>query len=282
VIGIDPSTFAAVAFWDDAFADHPLPALMADLAAPGGTTPVLLDGSSARVASIGVGGFTLPVRVVATATAFPGQASGSTIVVSTPALERALAARGLGLDDVGAEVEVWAHGRTARAVSYLEGLGVPAASIRTADTFVHAPNFRAISSSFGFMELLGVLAALVAVIGVVLYLQARQRARLIAYAMASRMGLSSGGHRAAVALELGLILLIAAAAGTILAIVAGAAMTPWIDPLPSVAPTPTFRTPGAVLLVVSIGAPLIALLGGALVQRRTDRSDVAEALRYAG
>jgi ABC-type antimicrobial peptide transport system permease subunit len=147
---------------------------------------------------------------------------------------------------------------------------------------VRAPNFRAITSSFGFMELLGVLAALVAIIGVVLYLQARQRARLISYAMASRMGLSRRDHRAAVVAEIGAILLVAAAVGTILAAIAGAAMSPWLDPLPAVAPAPSFRTPSGVLLVVLVAVPLTALIGGAVAQRRTDRSNVAEALRYAG
>jgi putative ABC transport system permease protein len=282
LLGVDPSTFAAAAFWDPRFSDDPLGTLMGAIARPGSALPVIVDGASASPSAISLGGYDVPVRMAGTTAAFPGQGGGSTLVLSTPALERTLAARGLSLGDVGADVEVWARGRTARAVTYLEGLGVAPGSIRTADRFVRAPNFRAISSSFGFMELLGVLAAAVALVGVVLYLQARQRSRLISYAMTSRMGLSRSGHRAAVVAEIAAILLVAAVVGSVLAIVAGSAMSPWVDPLPSVAPAPSFRLPTGVLALVLLAVPLTAVVGAAIVQRRTDAGSVAEALRYAG
>jgi hypothetical protein len=282
LVGVDPSTFARVGYWDPRFSGRSIDELMASIAGGGSALRVIAGATTGRISSIALGGYALPVRVEATTSAFPGGASGPTLVVSTPVLQRALAERGLSLDDVAADVEVWARGRTARAVAYVEGLGVPPGSIRVADRFVQAPNFRAISSSFGFMELLGVLAATMALVGVVLYLQARHRTRLISYAIASRMGLSRAGHRAAVFAEIGATLLVAVVVGIGLAVAAGAAMSPWVDPLPSVAPAPSFHAPMGVLGLVLLGVPLTSLVGGVVVQRRADSASVAEALRYAG
>jgi putative ABC transport system permease protein len=281
VLGVDPATFASAAFWDPGFADRPLADLLADLDQAGGRLPALSVASS-DVAEIALGGFTVPVASVDGVRAFPGQGTGPTLVVATPALRRILASHGISLDSLGASYLVWVRGSVARATAYVEGLGLSSDAVRTAAAFVGAPRFRAIASTFLFMELLGVLAAVVALLGVVLYLQARHHARLVSYAMSSRMGLSRGAHRMAVFLEIAAVLLASAVVGSALALVAGAVLSPWVDPMPSLPPSPAFRPPIPLFALIALAVPVTGGIAALVVQHRTDRANVAEELRYAG
>jgi putative ABC transport system permease protein len=280
VLGVDPSSFAHAAFWDPGFADRPLEELLGRLDRAGGTLPALVVGGA--VDAVDVGGFRLGVSTVAGVGAFPGQGPGTTVVVSTPALQRALARHGISLGSVGVTYAVWVRGAVARAVDYVEGLGLSSTAVRTTAAFVGAPRFRATSATFLFMELLGVLAAVVALLGVLLYLQARQHARLVSYAVSSRMGLTRRMHRGAVFLEIGAVLLASAVVGSALALVAGALLSPWIDPLPALPPSPSFRPPLGLFAAIAIAVPLTGAIAAIVVQRRTDRANVAEELRYAG
>lgn len=280
VLGVDPATFAGAAFWDPGFADRPLGELLAGLDRPGGALPAVVVGP--RPDAVDVGGFRIGLSVVSDVRAFPGQGRGTTLVVSTPALQRALSSHGISLGSIGVSYAVWVRGSVADAVAYVEGLGLSSTAVRTTAAFVGAPRFRAVSSTFLYMELLGVLAAVVALLGVLLYLQARQHARLVSYAVSSRMGLSRSAHRAAVFLEIGAVLLASAAVGSALALAAGALLSPWVDPLPSLPPAPSFRPPLGLFAAIALAVPLTGAVAAAIVQRRTDRANVAEELRYAG
>jgi putative ABC transport system permease protein len=280
VLGVDPATFGTVAFWDPGFADQPLDDMLRDLDRPGAVLPALAVGRG--VGAIDIGGFRFDVSTVTGVAAFPGQGTGTTLVVSTPALQRVLASHGISLGSIGVTYAVWVRGPVSRAVDYVEGLGLSSTAVRTAAAFVGAPTFRAISSTFLFMELLGVLAAVVALLGVLLYLQARQHARLVSYAVSSRMGLSRGAHRRAVFLEIGAVLLASATVGGALALAAGALLSPWVDPMPSLPPSPSFRPPIGLFAAIAVAVPVTAAVATFLVQRRADRANVAEELRYAG
>ena len=96
------------------------------------------------------------------------------------------------------------------------------------------------------------------------------------------MGLSRSAHRIAVFVEIGAVLLASAVVGCVLALVAGALLSPWVDPLPSLPPTPAFRPPFAVFAAIALAVPLTGAVAATVVQQRTDRANVAEELRYAG
>jgi putative ABC transport system permease protein len=282
LLGVDPATFAAAAFWDPGFADRSLPALLRELGRGGASLPALVVGSSPDPRAIDLGGFDIAVRSVERVRAFSGQGPGSTLVVATPVLERILASHGISFGSLGATDLVWVRGPVAHATAYVEGLGLSPGAIRTAAAFVGAPKFQAISSTFAFMELLGVLAAVVALLGVVLYLQARHHARLVSYAISSRMGLTRRSHRLAVFLEIGSVLLAAVLVGSVLALVAGAVLSPWVDPMPALPPSPAFSPPVPLFAAIAIAVPVTGAIAALVVQWRTDRANVAEELRYAG
>jgi hypothetical protein len=96
------------------------------------------------------------------------------------------------------------------------------------------------------------------------------------------MGLSRGAHRRAVFLEIGAVLLASATIGGALALAAGALLSPWVDPMPSLPPSPSFRPPIGLFAAIAVAVPVTAAVATFLVQRRADRANVAEELRYAG
>ena len=135
--------------------------------------------------------------------------------------------------------------------------------------------------TFGFLEALGVLAGLVAAVAVLLYLQARQRAREVSYALAARMGLGRAAHRRSVLLEVAGMLAVAFALGVLLGTVGAAAVVGRIDLLPHVPPGPSVRIPLQVIGLAAAGLAIIAVAGAWLAQRQADRANVAEVLRRA-
>jgi len=143
-------------------------------------------------------------------------------------------------------------------------------------------DFRPISWTFGFLQALGVMAGLIALGGVLLHLEARQRSREMSYALARRMGLRRAAHELSVAIELGAILSASFAIGSGLAWVAARLVYGTLDPLPAVPPPPVFRTPAVVLAITGVAVVAAAWFGAWRVQRAADRANVAEVMRLAG
>jgi putative ABC transport system permease protein len=294
LLAVDPATFAAAVHWDASWADRPLGVLLDRLdagAAGMGRLPALLAGPAAPGSNaVEIGSARLPLTVVGHTAAFPGmsRADRSLLVVSTASLERA--ARGastVAIDAEGevrarTEHEVWAREDPAAVLAVLRGAGTVPGAVRTAGTVMRTPAFLTVSWTFSMLQALGILAGLVALIGLVLYVQARQRGRLVAYALARRMGLTRGAHLRSVALELAAMLLFSFALGTVLAVVTSSLVYRRLDPMPDIPPALQLRLPAAVLGLTLAGVGLAALAGALLVQRGADRANVAEVMRLAG
>jgi putative ABC transport system permease protein len=145
---------------------------------------------------------------------------------------------------------------------------------------LQTPALRALTWAFVFMELIGVVTAVIALIGLVLYLQARQRSRELSYALGRRMGLTSGAHRAAVVIEIMLLLVSALVAGAVLALGATALTYRRLDPLPDLPPDLTLDVPGSLLLTIGAAIVICAAVGGWWVQHRAERANVGAVLRF--
>ncbi|MEA2509519.1 MAG: putative transport system permease protein [Actinomycetota bacterium] len=282
LLGIDPSTFASSAFWDHSFSSAPLDELVSKLGSalagqrlpavivgqgfpPGGS----LDYSSARI----------PIRVVGTARAWPGMAVGRPMIVTTnDAFTAAL--KKAGTPTQNAQHELWIKGDTAGILRALDKSGLAVAPVTAAKTEA-LPGFLALHWTLGFLEALGLLTGAIALVGIVLYLQARQRARQVAYALSRRMGLGGPQHLRAIGLELAGMLLPALLIGVTLSALATKLVYQRLDPLPAVPPPALLRWPGE-LIAVTAGTIVLLTIGTAwLVQRSADRGNVAELMRLA-
>ncbi|HYM64108.1 MAG TPA: FtsX-like permease family protein, partial [Gaiellaceae bacterium] len=206
------------------------------------------------------------------------------LVVADAALVERFADRGgvsNPLPAAGNATELWAKGPTAAVVSAFAASDTHPFPIVTAEEVRDSPSITAVTRTFGFLKSLGFGAGLLAVVGLVLYLQARQRSRVVSYALSRRMGLANWSHRVSLALELGTMLLAALAIGAVLAIAAAQLVLGDVDPLENIPPAPLFRAPVAFILASGAALAGVAVLGGLLANRAAERANFAEVMRLA-
>jgi putative ABC transport system permease protein len=285
LLAVDPATFAAAVHWDAAYAAEPLGVLLRRLDADpavAGQVPMLLAGPAVPAAgAVEVGATGLPLATVGSAAVFPGMSRADRPLLVVSAARLSTWARHAGAP-LAAEHEVWTREDPAVVVTALRRAGTVPAAVRTASTVMRTPAFLAVSWTFSMLQALGALAGLVALVGLVLYVQARQRGRLVAYALARRMGLSRGAHLRSVALELAAMLLFGFVLGITLALAASWLVYRRLDPMPELPPGLHLRLPGALLGLTLLGVAAAAVAGAVLVQRGADRANVAEVMRLAG
>ncbi len=284
LIGVEPATFARTAFWDRSFSSSSLEDLLHDLGSTATEPmPAIVVGGELPAGDrrLSLAGYELALDVVGTATAFPGQGEGLAVVVSAPALRDVLDQHDAGIALNGARYAAWAEGPTGPARGFLISSGADPASIVVAADRLQTPGFRALAWSFVFMELIGIVTAALALIGLLLYLQARQRSRDLSYALGRRMGLTSRAHRAAVAIEIAALLSTAYVLGSSLAIATAKLIYQRLDPLPMLRPPPVLRIPFGLLGWIALAIAACAGIGAWLVQWRAERADVGAVLRFA-
>jgi putative ABC transport system permease protein len=283
LVGVEPDSFAGAASWEPAFSSTPLPELMQRLSGPP-TEPlpaIVVDGAlSGPDATLDLAGYGVTFDVVGTASAFPGSEGGA-VVVSAPALRAILDAHDATIALRGADYRAWAHGDVGDARAFLIASGADPTSVVVAADRLETPSYRALAWSFVFMELIGLVTAVVALIGLLLYLQARLRSRELSYALARRMGLSPATHRLSIAVEIAGLLSAAYAIGAILAVSAAVLVYRRLDPLPDLTPAPTLRAPGTLFAWIAVAIATCAVAGAWFVHRKAERADVGAVLRFA-
>jgi putative ABC transport system permease protein len=282
LLGINPSSFASTAFWDNSFASVSLRDLLARLrSAPVGRhLPAVIVGQGFPTGgSLDYSSGRIPVRVVGTARAWPGMAVGRPMVVTTnDAL--AVALKDARASYQNAQHELWIKGDTAGILRSLSKSGLAVAPVTAAKTEA-LPGFLALHWTLSFLESLGLLTGAIALVGIVLYLQARQRARQVAYALSRRMGLRGGQHLRAIGLELAGMLGPALLLGVTLSAAATKLVYQRLDPLPDEPPPALLRWPGQLILITAMAIVILTIGAAWLVQRSADRGNVAELMRLA-
>jgi hypothetical protein len=300
ILEIDPSTFPRGAFWDPSFSDQPLTELMRQLhAASGSRVPVLLvpKGAAPRDPSLEAGTEKVPspftgksidapgylaLHVATVLRGFPGASTNRTELIADRAvLRRAWQRAGISAD-LPSHPEVWAKGDLQDVQSALERSGIRVSSGSSARKIRSSPAFLALSSTFGFMSLLGVMMALVAWAGMVLYLQARQRSREVSHALTRRMGLPSRTHGMTLLLEVAGLLLASWVVGTSTGLSAASLTFSRLDPMAGTLPPTLLRIPWSVIGLAAAALLVAAVVGAGLAQRRAGRANVAEVMRLGG
>ena len=282
MVGIDPATIVGAAYWDDEFSDEPLEDMVARLPSETGPLPVILVQGEGDPTGIAIAQIETPIEVAGRASAFPGVSSEDPVlVVDAASLERRLGAGGNPLDRPSARTEFWIAGPTEEALASVGELEAFPLGTLTADEVKDVPFIAASIDTFSMLNILG-LAAGVLVIGVlVVYLQARQRARAVSNVLSMRMGMRDAQARAALVLELAALLLAAFVLGAMTGMIAGRLVAPLLDPLQTIPPPPLFEPPIAAALWTLAGLAVVSVGGGWLVHRRAAAVDLGEVLRVA-
>jgi hypothetical protein len=286
VIVVDADTLADVAYWSDTFSGMSLEEIATELAAPSdGRLPVLLAGGSVPdTTSIDMNALTAEVRTIDVATNFPGATlEHPAVIVDAGVLQPLIDAAGPPnpLLEIGNETELWIKGPPDAIVDTLGSSGARVASTLSAEEVRTNPRIIAVTRTFGYLKFLGFGAGLLAIVAVLMYLQARQRNRVVSYALARRMGLTDRSHRIALVLELSAMLLSSLVLAVGFALVAARLIFPEIDPLPGTPPGPLFEIPW-LLLAGTFGAlAMVSVVGGLMANRSAERADFAEVMRLA-
>jgi putative ABC transport system permease protein len=284
LLAVDPATLAAAAYWNDAFASAPLGEIARRLEpSSGGPLPVLVaGGAGVGIASIEVDRRVMPVRVVATASAFPGMVSLRPLVVV--AEQPFLGAFGGGfnpLDVAQANTELWVEGDGSAIRRAIAGLDFPVDLVVTASEVEDIPYITAVVDTFVVLNVLGLAAALLVIVGMLMYLQARERSQVVSYGLSLRMGMTHGAHRRALVSELASMLASSYLLGALLAMAVAVLIVPLLDPLPVIPPGPLFVSPVLVMLAAGAGVVLAAWLGGWITNAWARRVDLGEVMRLA-
>jgi putative ABC transport system permease protein len=288
-LGIDPKTFGNAAYFDESFASEDMDELVNRLQPfEGDSLTAILVASDDEIpdGSIYVTPrYDVPIEIVGTASAWPGLSADRPMLVTRyDALFAVSEASDSSVsEELISDYELWARADAAEVEAALlaNQINYNPVSVRSTAELLASPSFLALSWTFGYLQALGIMAGAIALAGMLLYLQTRQQAREVSYALARRMGLRRSAHRWAVALELGGMLLVSLVIAVGLALIASLLVYGRLDPLPTLPPDPLFAFP---LLLIAVLLPLIAvaaLLGAWRVQRGADTAKVSEVLRYA-
>lgn len=284
LLGVDPDTIAAATYWDPQFGAPSVDSVVDDLRDDGGEVlkVAVANGELPGASSFTYGGDeTVPIEVVATVDTFPGTASREPLLIAdSKALDRLFSVLG-PLESPRASTELWGKGDSAAVRNTFAALEDRPYSIITAEEVKDIPSISAVIDTFGVLNVLGLGAGLLVIVVMLMYLQARQRARVVSFALSRRMGLSISSHRWSLVAELAILLLGSFLLGGALAIVAAVIVVGLIDPLAAIPPEPLFIPPIG-RFVVAAGALLaIAIAGGAFTNYRSGRARIAEVMRVA-
>jgi putative ABC transport system permease protein len=281
LLAVEPRTLAGAAFWRADLSDTSIERIASLLANPAGDElPVLVAGREGTFAALDVGGTDVPIRVVATASAFPGMSSGRPlVVVATDAFEARFAGASNPLRSPGASTQLWVRGPTGAAVSALRGLRYPPDTIVTADGVADIPHIAIVVGTFALLEVLGLLAALLVIATVLLYLQARQRGQLVSYGLSVRMGLSDARQRRSMLAEVLAALGVALTVGVAVAVAVSIALLPLLDPIPSIAPPPFLDLPVVRIVAILAVVAFVAWLAARLTNRAARSADMGQVMR---
>ncbi|QXG74893.1 hypothetical protein KUM42_13640 [Modestobacter sp. L9-4] len=277
VLAVDPTTFADTAFWDDSFADSSLPDLMAALQGPevDGRVPVVATGLSPGDPDLQVGNEPFGAQVVDVARVLPGRRADSPLVLVAadrlPEVPRSAGAARVA--------EVWTNGPTAPAVRAVLDAGAPTTRVIEPAQVEQRANFLGITWTFGYLSALAVFVGVIAVGGLLLYLEARSRTRVSGYVMARRLGLTRGAHLRSLVVELAGVAVLGSLLGGVLAAGAVALVYRRLDVDTVRPPTPLLDVPWSALAGSVVVVLVVAALAALYAQRAADRADPASVLR---
>jgi putative ABC transport system permease protein len=278
VLAIDTETFARSAFWDRRFADQPLDQLLARLRAPAadGRVPAIVIPSGPALGptfDAQLGRTTARLEAVGQVRYFPGRRVPVPMVV----VDRSR----LGPVDrfAGTTNELWSRAAPEAAQAAVRAQQARIYTLTSRDSVFQAANFLGVSWTFGYLTALAALVGLVAVGGLLLYLETRQRSRMASYALGRRMGLTRGTHLRSLLAELGVLLGLAWVIGAALAWVAVLMVYGRLDIDPGRLPGPLLTVPTAAFAGSAVAVGVVVVLAALYAQRSADRADVAEVLR---
>jgi putative ABC transport system permease protein len=270
VLGVDPATFARAAFWDPGLPGPSIQEMMSSLAAPGTPVGILAGLPVSGNATLELNGLTKQLAITDTAQ-LPGKTSGYPLLLVRLDV----------LDSINpfARHLLWVRGDPAVTVPAISRAGLQVSTVSEAQEVTAAGVYSPISYTFTFLAAVSLLAGAIVMVGLLLYLSARARARRSAYVLLRRMGIGATAHWRALLVEVGGLLLAGFAAGLALAGVVVALTYPGYDVNPTTAPGTLVTWPWPLIGELAAAAVVATVLATVVAQRTVSRARPAEVLR---
>jgi putative ABC transport system permease protein len=280
VIGIDPRTLTHVIRWRNDWGPPPVKWVNRLVSLRHGRLPVVVTQGLPPPDAIWIGGERVPVDVVGSVEAFPGMTRDRPfIVVSAVTATRAAEDAGAGDPFETAFTAAWARGRPADVKRALERSRLLPEAVVSTDDVIHDPDVTVSRRTYTFLYALGLTLGFVTLLGIALYLVARQRSQAIASALSRRMGLTSRAAVISLSVELLAILGFAGAVAGVIAIAAAIPVVTRTDPLPTLAPSPAQVIPTLVIAATFAALAAAAFVAAVSVHVAASRADAGEELR---
>jgi hypothetical protein len=274
VIGVDPTTFEAAAFWRDDADDRRLGVLLDVLRARSdtGDVPALvvggdLDGDVVELR----GGVDLTIDVVGEPEFFPGFRNGSTLVV----VDRSV------MVDAPSRTEVWVRDPVDDAVARLQAADVRISATQDTSEIFEVTDFLATRWGYASFTALAVVIAIVTLLGQLLVLDARRSSRQVAHVLVQRMGMSRRGEAVAVGVEVAIPLVTGVLAGTAIGWGAARLATSRLDSLRNLRPSAVLVVDAAALGAAGVAVIVVVTmlaLGATVGLLRTRAMEVMRAV----
>lgn len=275
---VDPASFARAAYWKDSFADRSLDQLLDSISgSPGGPIEVLATADLGDAPQLTAGSTLTQLDIADHVRFFPGMpAEGEMAIMTRESFEAAIGSVGTL---PSRRDELWARGEPENIRAALLRENILFASPITLDSVLESPSLQSLLWMLGLLSALGAAAGIISVFGLLLYLQARLRATLIASALTRRMGLSRRQEYGSWAAEIGGALLTAFLVAVAVGLPVAAIMRDRLDPRPALPPSPALIAPVLALAVIATALAAVAASAAKRLQRTVDRADIAEVLR---
>ncbi len=279
LLGVDRSTFAAVARLRSDATPQRLPELVDALAPVAGEpAPAIAVGSENEVGDIVT--FDLPgsdapvdVRVIQTLDFFPSKSSGFVqFVVDDTVVDSAapVPVRVLFVDDPPPD-----------AVEQLRDAGVRTGVVRSVDSAFDGSAYSALRWSYTPLAALGVLFAVVALALQLLVVAARAPTRRATHAVMRRTDFGARRLFGASIVETTVPLVLGTVCGVAASAAAGSLAVRRLDPLTALQPPALFAMPWTTIAGIAVALPIWILAIATAITRSTVRADPLEVLHGA-
>ncbi len=282
VLAIDHDTFGLGAFWEEEFASVPLQTILDGVHGDSDGPPLdaYIANGQASNGDLEAARGTASIRIVGELDTFPGsRRSRPLLIVDRDRFVNTFADSEGRL--LGSRYLLWTLDRTETEVeTELAQAGFGYAFTTAATTTLDQLRFAALVWTFDFLEIYSALAGLIAIGAVLLYIDTRQRARNLSYALARRMGLTRREHLLAGVIEVGSLTVLGALVGIVAGRIPARQLYLILDAVQETPPAPRWVGAMNVAIIAVIVAGIVSVLAAFLAQRTADGADTSELLRH--
>lgn len=276
LLGVDPATFARGAFWNDEITGQSLTGIVKPLQ-PSGTfnAPTVVAAGTTRTGPQqinleGRGPTSVDVESIAT---LPAQHSGYPAALIDQSLV-AKASSGL--------FQLWIRGDPQAILDQVASTGLRTKYVQTASAVTVNSIYEPLTFTFEYLTALSLLCGVIAVVGLLLYLEARTPGHRRAFVMLHRMGMGTPSHWRAILWELGTPLIVGLVTGLGASVIAAYALRHKFDINPTLPPGGLLTLPAGAMVAIAGAVIVVTVVASGYAQARVVRTNPSEILRDAG